>query len=138
MNEAGSTRDNKSEKRSVSVAKLGGSDTTPTWIISMPKVLKKNTPGEVVKIEMSATAAVVMPSSSHRGSEGQVAWAEESGKKLNDFGNVDVNSVEVNPFRVDVGNECAAPSSFTTPHPPPASVTTPACIAAWQTKLSAR
>ena len=138
MNEAGSTRDNKSEKRSASVDMLGGSDTTPTWIISMPKVLKKNTPGDVVKIEMSTTAAVVMPSSSHRGSEGQVALEEESGTKPKDFGNVDVNSAEVNPFRVDDGNECAAPSSFTTPQPPPASVTTPAWMAAWQMKLSAR
>lgn len=104
----------------------------------MKNVLKKKTGGEVVKRERSTVAPIVMPSRGHLGSQGQLAWEDDSFTKLNDLGNVDGNSTDVNPFRLEDGYECAAPSSFTTPHPPAVFVIAPAWMAAWQMKLSAR
>lgn len=104
----------------------------------MKKVLKKNTGGEVVKIDRITTAATVIPRRGHRGSCGHVACDADRRTKLKDLGNVDGKPIDVNPFWVTDGYECAAPSSVTTPQPPAGFETTPAWIAAWQMKLSAR
>jgi hypothetical protein len=73
MKDAGRRREKRIENRSVRAGRFGGSDTTPTWRIRIPNVLKKNTDDDVVKIDRSITAAMVIQSNGHLGSSGQVA-----------------------------------------------------------------
>jgi hypothetical protein len=88
----------------------------------MKNVLKKSTAGEVQKTHSTTDAAIVMLSSGHRGSCGQVA-SDEGLTKLKDLGNVDGNPRELMPFFFEAWKECAAPSRRTTPQPPSLSMT---------------
>ena len=61
---------------------LGGSETRPTWSIRMMKVLKKNTPGEVVKIDNRTSATAVTTKVGHLESVGHWACDLESPWKV--------------------------------------------------------
>lgn len=63
----------------------------------MKNVLKKNTAGEVVKIEINTIVTAVMANSGHLKSVGQLDCDPGSLRNRNDLGNVDGNPVEVNP-----------------------------------------
>lgn len=77
----------------------------------MKKELKNNTGGDVQNSQRIPTAAAVTPRRDQRGSAGQWACEEGSCKKLKDLGKVDGKEIDLIPFFLTEGKECAAPSS---------------------------
>jgi hypothetical protein len=133
--DAGRSLPRRLDTRDVVSPVSGGSEASPTWKKSPINILKKKTPGDVVKSDNKIVKVSDTNSNSQRASFASqviLLW------KVKDDGKLESKGMLSMPFLLELWKLVWYPTRETTPHPPTLLLMTPAWIAALQMKESLR